>query len=144
MFFKCFLLLLLGAAPAGVSRGVLTISKLSVSLNECGFCSFILCHYYIFARTPCFIVLLSRNIWEAVREFFLIFCHYYIFAKTPFVTVLLSRNIWEAVRGMFSYSLPLLYFRKNSLFYCTFAPMQKYQKISAQKERWLGQTGVYY
>jgi len=45
---------------------------------------------------------------------------------------------------VFSYFLPLLYFRKDSLFYCTFAPMQKYQKISAQKERWLRQTAANY
>ena len=45
---------------------------------------------------------------------------------------------------VFSYFLPLLYFRKNSLCYCTFVPKQKYQKFSAQKERWLGQTGINY
>jgi len=41
-------------------------------------------YYYIFAKTPFVTVLLSRNIWEAVRECFLIFCIYYVFTRTPF------------------------------------------------------------
>jgi len=52
----------------------------------------IFCHYCIFAKTPCFIVLLSRRIWDAVRECFLIFCLYYVFTRTPCFIVLLSRN----------------------------------------------------
>ena len=58
--------------------------------------------------------------------FFLFLCHYYVFTRTPFSLYFCPKIYGWICVGCFLNFLPLLYFRKNSLCYCTFAPMQKY------------------
>jgi len=74
---------------------------------------------------------------------FLILCHYYIFAKTPFLLYFCPEEYGMLCAGVFLFSATII-FSQKPLFYCTFVPKQKYQKFSAQKERWLGQTGINY